>query len=144
MARERLSHPLMFCVYICGPSGFMDYVINGALKIGVSREQLHTEYFAGVQSVEGPGDTSFVVKVASTGACIVVQANETIVGALNRHGIEIPVSCEQGICGTCLTRVIDGKVAHRDAILSDSEKAKNDVMTPCCSRAQGDSITLDI
>ena len=59
-------------------------------------------------------------------------------------GVEIPVSCEQGICGTCLTRVLEGEPDHRDLFLTEDEQAANDQFTPCCSRAKSARLVLDI
>ena len=89
-------------------------------------------------------DTAFRVKIASSGAVIDVPADKTIVEALDEAGIEVLVSCEQGICGTCLTGVNAGEPDHRDSYLSDAEHAANDVMTLCCSRAKGAELELDL
>jgi vanillate O-demethylase ferredoxin subunit len=56
--------------------------------------------------------------------------------------VEILVSCEQGVCGTCITRVLEGECDHRDMYFTDEEKAKNDQFTPCCSQANPDSHRL--
>jgi vanillate O-demethylase ferredoxin subunit len=60
------------------------------------------------------------------------------------HGIEVPVSCEQGICGTCLTGVLEGEPDHRNLVLSDEERKANDEITLCCSRAKSDLLVLDL
>jgi vanillate O-demethylase ferredoxin subunit len=54
------------------------------------------------------------------------------------------VSCQQGICGTCLTRVLEGKVEHKDLYLSPEEREANDQILPCCSRAMGGRLVLDL
>nr|WP_231113375.1 2Fe-2S iron-sulfur cluster binding domain-containing protein [Pandoraea pnomenusa] len=56
--------------------------------------------------------------------------------ALAAHGIELPASCEQGVCGTCLTRVLGGEPDHRDMYLTPEEQAQNDQFLPCCSRSK--------
>ena len=66
------------------------------------------------------------------------------VQALRRDGIEIAASCEQGVCGTCLTPVLEGRVEHRDAFLTAQEQALHDQFLPCCSRALGEVLTLDL
>ena len=73
-----------------------------------------------------------------------VPANETVVQALQPHGIEILTSCEQGVCGTCITRVLEGECDHRDLYFTDEEKAANDQFTPCCSRAKSPLLVLDL
>jgi vanillate O-demethylase ferredoxin subunit len=64
--------------------------------------------------------------------------------ALAEAGVEVPTSCEQGVCGTCLTRVIEGVPDHRDVYLTPEEQAANDQFTPCCSRAMSARLVLDL
>ena len=59
-------------------------------------------------------------------------------------GVEIMVSCEQGVCGTCITRVLGGVPDHRDLYFTDEEKAANDQFTPCCSRSKTPLLVLDL
>jgi ferredoxin len=67
-----------------------------------------------------------------------------VLSALREADIEISTSCEQGVCGTCECRVLEGEVDHRDSILSASERAANEVMMTCVSRAKGARLVLDI
>jgi vanillate O-demethylase ferredoxin subunit len=48
------------------------------------------------------------------------------------------------VCGTCLTRVLDGTPDHRDSYLLDGEKAANDQILLCCSRAKSAVLVLDL
>ena len=73
-----------------------------------------------------------------------VPSGKTVLAVLQEQGIEIPVSCEQGICGTCVTRVLRGTPEHRDHYLTDEERAANDQFTPCCSRAVSAELLLDL
>jgi vanillate monooxygenase ferredoxin subunit len=130
-------------VYVCGPTGFIDFVIKTAEGMGWNKEQLHVEYF-GAAAQDTQGDRAFQVKIASSGATYDIPADQTIVHALQEHGIEILVSCEQGVCGTCITRVLQGECDHRDLYFTDEEKAKNDQFTPCCSRAKSPLLVLDL
>ena len=130
-------------IYVCGPRGFMDRVIETAGSLGWDDAAIHREYFAGAMP-DKFSDRVFRVKIASTGQIIPVPANVTVVSALEQHGIAIPVSCEQGVCGTCLTRILDGVPDHRDLFLTDAEHAVNDRFTPCCSRAKSDMLVLDL
>ena len=71
-------------------------------------------------------------------------ADVSVVEALRKEGIDILTSCEQGVCGTCLTRVLEGEVDHRDMYLTDEEKAANEQFMPCCSRARSKLLVLDL
>jgi vanillate O-demethylase ferredoxin subunit len=130
--------------YVCGPSGFMAYVLDTAAQAGWPSNLLHSEYFkAPDQGAAGSG-TSFQVRIASSGAVIDVGEAESVAKALARNGVAIDVSCEAGVCGTCLTGVIEGIPDHQDYYLDAGEKARNDQMMVCCSRALTPVLTLDL
>ncbi len=56
----------------------------------------------------------------------------------------MPASCEQGVCGTCETRVLEGVPDHKDLLLTPAEKASNATMMICCSGALTDRLVLDL
>jgi vanillate O-demethylase ferredoxin subunit len=87
---------------------------------------------------------SFEIEIASSGRIIEVARDQSVVDALAAAGIDVPVSCEQGICGTCVTMVIAGEPDHRDMFLSAEDRAANDLFTPCCSRANSRRLVLDL
>jgi vanillate O-demethylase ferredoxin subunit len=130
-------------LYVCGPGGFMAHVLDTARAKGWPEDCLHREYFAAAP-VNNSLDGSFAVKLASSGQVFSVPPDKTVVQVLESHGVEIAVSCEQGICGTCLTRVLEGVPDHRDLFLSEQEQALNDQFTPCCSRSKTPLLVLDI
>ena len=113
----------------------MDAVLGAARGKGWPEQQLHCEFFTG-EAVR-PGDAnSFEVQLASSGRVVRVPADQTVVQALAACGIEIQTSCEQGVCGTCLTRVLEGEPDHKDLYLTPEEHAANDQFLPCCSRSR--------
>lgn len=130
-------------LYVCGPKGFMDAVLNTAREAGWADEQLHYEFFA-ADARETAGDERFEVEIASSGQLVVVAKDESVVAALAKAGIRIETSCEQGVCGTCLTRVLSGEPEHFDAYLTPDERAANDRFLPCCSRSKSARLVLDL
>jgi vanillate O-demethylase ferredoxin subunit len=131
-------------IYVCGPGGFMDWVLGEARLAGWPEEQLHREYFAAPARVQDTQDEAFEIQIGDGGVIYKVPADSTVIDVLNEYGIEVPVSCEQGVCGTCLTRVIQGQPDHRDSFLTDQERAANDCFTPCCSRSRSARLVLDL
>jgi vanillate O-demethylase ferredoxin subunit len=130
-------------LYVCGPRGFIDWVCGASNAAGWAPEQIHFEHFSGHE----PGrveDSAFEVRLASSGQIILVPPGRTVAAALHAHGIDLPVSCEQGVCGTCLTRVIAGEPDHRDSYLTDEERCRNDQFLPCCSRSRSAYLVLDL
>ena len=130
-------------LYVCGPQGFIDRVLDSARTLGWPAAQLHVEYF-GAAAADSGGDRPFDVKLASSGKVLTVPAGQTVIQVLAGQGVQIPYSCEQGVCGTCLTRVLEGVPEHRDLYLSEEEQAANDQFTPCCSRSRTALLVLDL
>ncbi|MBG9387365.1 PDR/VanB family oxidoreductase [Caenimonas aquaedulcis] len=129
--------------YICGPAGFINHVLQVAQGMGWPASQLHLEYFTAAPQ-DHAADGAFQVKIASTGKTYDVAKDQTVVQALQARGVDILTSCEQGVCGTCITRVLEGEPDHRDLYFTDEEKAANDQFTPCCSRARSRLLVLDL
>lgn len=129
-------------LYVCGPAGFMDWVIAEAGRLGLAPGQIHKEYFQ-VEAAAG-GGRAFDVTLARSGRTLRVAEGQSIVEALAGVGVKIKVSCEQGVCGTCLCTVLAGTPEHRDVFLTDEEKADNDQILLCCSRALSDTLVLDL
>ncbi len=131
-------------LYICGPTGFMNWVIDTAKRQGWSEPTIHREYFA-AEEIDTSGDESFQIQIASTGQVFTVEKDQCATDVLAANGFPIDVSCSEGICGTCLTKVLSGDIEHRDMFLMDSEREANDQFTPCVSRGKpGTTIVVDL
>jgi vanillate O-demethylase ferredoxin subunit len=147
-AAERPSIPALLAqaapgthVYACGPTGFLEHVMKSCEQAAWPLGQLHYETFGAAPM---PPGAAFDVQIRSSGLTVRVLESETVVEALAAHGVTIPVSCEQGICGTCLTGICAGRADHRDQYLTDEEHARGDRFTPCCSRALTPLLVLDL
>ncbi|MCJ0762728.1 2Fe-2S iron-sulfur cluster-binding protein [Variovorax terrae] len=93
---------------------------------------------------QATADKAFQVVLARSGRTVAVGEGESILDVLLLEGLDVPSSCQQGICGTCETRVLAGTPDHRDLLLSDSEKASGKTLLICCSRSHTDTLTLDL
>jgi vanillate O-demethylase ferredoxin subunit len=132
-------------VYLCGPQGFIDAALAAARAAGWPEAQLHLERFGPAAPSAGAGAAgAFSLRLARSGRVVPVAADQTAVQALTAAGVEVMTSCEQGVCGTCLTRVIEGVPDHRDQYLTDEERAANDQFLPCCSRACTAELVIDL
>ena len=130
-------------IYFCGPAGFIDHVKAVAAQQQWPADQLHLEYFGAVV-VESTGDQPFDVELKFSGAVYTIPVGVTVMKVLQDAGVFVPASCEQGVCGTCLTRVLEGVPDHRDQYLTEEEQAANDQFTPCCSRSKTPRLLLDL
>ncbi|CAG0952464.1 vanillate monooxygenase ferredoxin subunit [Burkholderiales bacterium] len=130
-------------LYLCGPRPFMDLVEATAAPTWAP-DAVHLEYFAAdPASLSGPRP-AFVVKLARHGGEFEVPEGRSIIEVLAENGVTVETSCEQGVCGTCVTGVLEGEPDHRDIFFTDAEKRANDRMTVCVSRAKGARLVLDL
>ncbi|CAN7286617.1 PDR/VanB family oxidoreductase [Paraburkholderia sp. SIMBA_054] len=131
-------------LYLCGPKAFMDTVRAVAARCGWPEDAVHLEYFAGADPTDQGTQTSFDVKLARSGKVLTVPADKTIVDMLRVEGVEVETSCEQGVCGTCVTRVLDGVPEHHDCFLTAQEQRQGDCMAVCISRSKSKLLVLDL
>ncbi|WP_218008591.1 PDR/VanB family oxidoreductase [Hydrogenophaga flava] len=130
-------------LYVCGPKGFIDHVLAAARTNHWREEQLHREYFGAVTS-SAPDGAAFEVELARTGRRLQVPGDRSVLEVLLSHGLDLPYSCESGVCGTCLTPVLGGQPDHRDSFFTDEERAAGTQFLPCCSRSKTPVLVLDL
>lgn len=131
-------------VYVCGPAGFIEAVRSTAKQLGWSGDRVHFELFAAAPQVSALPAGTFEVRLARRDITLPVPADKSVLDVLNAAGLGIDSSCEQGICGVCVTRVLAGEPDHRDMFFTDEEHARNDCFTPCCSRSKSPLLVLDL
>ncbi|WP_157014713.1 PDR/VanB family oxidoreductase [Mesorhizobium xinjiangense] len=131
-------------IYLCGPNPFMDVVRGSAEEAGWPAGSIVLEHFSAEPPKLEPGKGEFVVRLAKRGIELLVPSDKPIIEVLREAGVEIKTSCEQGVCGTCLTQVIEGEPEHNDLYLTDEEHESGRLMTPCVSRAKSKFLVLDL
>jgi ferredoxin-NADP reductase len=129
-------------VYCCGPERLMEAVKSATL--GWPKGMVNYEWFKPQSSQTGAVASSIKVICERSNKIVEVAPDQTVLAALIAAGIDVPKSCEQGICGTCELGVLKGEVDHRDSILSLSERQANSTIMACVSRAKGSTLVLDI
>ena len=131
-------------VYCCGPEPLLAAVEQRCATW--PKGSLHVERFAPKQHQEADAaaESSFEVVLQRSGLTVTVPPGKAILEAVESHGVEVPNSCREGICGTCETAVLEGIPDHRDSLLSDDEKAANDTMMVCVGRALCPRLVLDL
>ncbi|HLU28253.1 ferredoxin-NADP reductase [Actinomadura hallensis] len=134
--------PADTAVYCCGPEPLLRAMEQAVAERPPLR--LRLERFTPVEPDPDAVDTAFEVELHRSGRVIQVAADATLLDALTEAGVDIDFSCREGTCGTCETDVLDGVPDHRDSLLTDEEKAANDVMFPCVSRCLSRRLVLDL
>jgi ferredoxin-NADP reductase len=152
LGQPRTQHPALLAaalpaltpashVYTCGPQGFMDHVTT-VFAPAVGADHIHIEHFEAKQ-IDTGDDTPFTVEL-DTGEAFNIPADRSILSVLTEHGVEVFKSCEEGICGSCVSGVLQGIPDHRDNCLSSTDKAAGDQMALCVSRALSDKLVIEL
>ncbi|HET9643692.1 MAG TPA: CDP-6-deoxy-delta-3,4-glucoseen reductase [Burkholderiaceae bacterium] len=85
---------------------------------------------------------SFTVTVQPSGRTFEVQRDEPILAAAIRGGIGLPYGCKDGACGSCKSKLLEGRVihgAHQQKALSLQEEESGLILT-CCAAPQTDCV----
>ena len=126
-------------VYCCGPEG----MVAAAGEALTDPASLRIERFRAPARADTDRH-AFSVLLAHSNERVDVSGGQTLLEALRGAGISLPSSCTEGICGTCEVGVLAGEIEHRDYLLTAEERARNNVMMACVSRARTPSLTLDL
>lgn len=128
-------------LYVCGPKGLIDACRTKAEAAGIDNARIHFELFDAPEAQDG--DAPFEVEINS-GEVFTVGADQSIVEALEKGGVDVMYDCQRGDCGICQCDVISGTPDHRDVVLSEDERAAGKVMQICVSRSKSPRLVLDI
>lgn len=134
-------------IYGCGPAGMLK-ALRAAAEHNNCVSALHVESFSApddaIPLAVSAQDAAFEVELRKSGVVLQVPADRSLASVLEDAGIDVPFSCQEGYCGSCETRVLEGVPDHRDTILTDDEKAAGDIMMVCCGRAHSSRLVLEL
>ncbi len=141
-------------VYICGPSPFMNAVEKALSKVCVNPQQIHIEKFISLESpTEHLIKESEIIPELNSGANINVSIygdnhtfpcspTETILQAASNAGIELPFSCEVGMCASCMCEITEGDVELlTNEVLSEND-LNNQIILTCQAIPKAKNIKL--
>jgi vanillate O-demethylase ferredoxin subunit len=128
-------------LYYCGPNGMLNAAEAASEHWPPGTR--HCERFSAAPAAPAAApDLPFEIELARSGGCYVVAPGKSIVQVLKANGITVETSCEEGFCGTCMTRYLAGQPLHRDTVLDDEDR--EEFLMICCSRAKSGRIVLDL
>ncbi len=132
--------------YLCGPEDMIKKVTEILLKQNIRKEQILFELFN--TEVEGEvtsnleGDTELTITVDDEEIVLSMPKNKTVLQAALDNGLDVPYSCQGGICSSCVARITEGTAEmEKNSILVDSEIQEGLVLT---CQAHPTSATLKV
>lgn len=135
------NQPLGTHLYVCGPGGMIEGVLNTARKAGWPTQNLHSERF-----LAPPPGIPFLARLKRSNKTVEVSEHQSLLEAVEAAGVEAPFLCRGGACGQCETKVLshDGTLVHNDHYLTEDERAGDDKLMICVSRFKGRELVLDL
>ena len=134
MERALQTQPIGTHFYVCGPGGLIDASLEAAHRLGWPDERCHVERFAGLELDHG---APFTVRLKRSNRSLEVPSGTSLLDALATAGIAWPSMCRRGVCGECRMEHAEGRILHRDLVLTPAERAETTCLMPCVSRAEG-------
>ena len=129
-------------LYCCGPNPMLKAFEAAAASR--PRHQVHVEYFTPKDDAAAGTLGGFWVELARSGEEYFIPEGKKILEVLYEAGVDVDYSCELGICGECVTRVISGIPEHHDSVLSEEEQASNEKVMICCAGCKSERLVLDM
>ncbi len=138
-------------LYCCGPDPFMKHVRTLWLDAGGRPDAYFEERFAVETSTDGglpklaisPGGAEPSLHLQASQLTVASLGDMTVLEAVRSVGIEIPSSCELGICGTCKIRKLSGRVIQQPQGGIEDEEIEQGWILACCSRVL-DEVVIDV
>lgn len=129
--------------YACGPAVMLDAFERSCAALGYAHT--HIERFAAIEvKAATNARQTYHVELRRSGQVLEITPERDLHQALLAIKADVSFSCEEGICGSCETRVLEGEPDHRDSVLTATERSSNKVMMVCVSGCKSDRLVLDL
>lgn len=135
--------------YLCGPEEMINTVSETLLNAGIVKENIHFELFTSTVS-EVPemisadfNEMSLTIIVDDETHHITAKSEKFILDACLEKDLDVPYSCQGGVCSSCIARVKKGNVKMvKNAILTDGEIEEGLILT-CQAIAEDPELIID-
>ena len=138
--------------FMCGPGPMMDIVEASLANLGIAKNLVHKESFTTDTTKKEAAASANQALTAREVTVIydgeefkyMVEPNETILEKGLEEDIDLPFSCQSGLCTACRGKCISGKVKmDEDEGLSEAELDEGYVL-PCVSHPLTDDVVIEI
>lgn len=116
--------------FLCGPEEMIQIVTAALKENNVSDSDIKFELFSTSSSgskadVGASGHTSISILVDDEETTFEMSQQQTVLEAALKQGLDVPYSCQGGICSSCICRITEGSAEmKKNQILSDAEVAE--------------------
>lgn len=141
-------------VFICGPQPMMDVVTDGLKLANVKDEQVRLESFeAGktspseiIAEESGANENSSEVSVLLEGEnySITVPKDRPVLEVGLEDGLDMPYSCQSGLCTACRGKCVEGEVSIDGAEGLTQEELDEGYVLLCVGKPLTDQVKVEI
>ena len=135
--------------FICGPEAMMDNIKAGLEYAGIDETDITLEYFnvsSSITDLVFQDRASYKVAIhhADKITDLEVPAGDSVLKAIVDAKFELPYSCENGVCGSCIAKIKGGDfmMAETDGI-TEAEQAAGYCLT-CITYPTGDHLKIEL
>jgi ring-1,2-phenylacetyl-CoA epoxidase subunit PaaE len=134
--------------YLCGPEEMINLVSNTLKENNISDSDIKFELFSTASNDKeatsgADGHTEISILVDSEETTFEMSQKQTLLEAALKQGLDVPYSCQGGICSSCICRITEGAAEmKKNQILNDAEVAEG-LTLACQAYPTTTTITID-
>ena len=135
--------------YMCGPPPFMNSIRDGLVAWSVPANRIMFEAFGPASIKKSQAEQKSSLRIASEAIVKFSESGkqaawsdqyDSILEMAESNGVPLDSGCRAGSCGTCATRLINGKVSYADGVEPECEPGE---FLPCVAKPNG-NLELDV
>ncbi|MEM8886744.1 MAG: ferredoxin--NADP reductase [Bacteroidota bacterium] len=135
--------------YICGPSSMNVDVKASLMELGIPADLIHIEQFsanptAAINKIESIDQAKLELHYQNNSFHLELKKDETLLHALKANGIDVPYSCESGICGSCVSKVVEGSAEMKSCMALDEKDIQAGYVLNCQAVATSEKLRIEI
>lgn len=144
-------------VFVCGPGTMIDTVKDTLIELGIDKNNIHSERFAVSKKTEPapvavaaqPTDVAegfvsvTVILDGHTKKFDMPMEGVSVLEAAREHGLELPASCEAGVCSTCRTHLREGKVEMEENYALEPWEVDEGFVLACQAHPLSSKLVID-
>jgi DMSO/TMAO reductase YedYZ heme-binding membrane subunit/ferredoxin len=129
--------------FLCGPTAFMKEIYEDLVQWGVEIERIHFECFGPATVIGGNKNSPTTekaipqIRFSPDSDPIAWDGRSTLLDLALNNGLKPKYGCRSGVCGTCVCKLLRGKISYLQIPAASSPK---DTVLLCCARPESDVV----
>ncbi|MDP3313188.1 2Fe-2S iron-sulfur cluster-binding protein [Lutibacter sp.] len=143
------KHKIFDKAFLCGPADLINIAKKTLVSSGMEASSIYFELFStpvleikeNIEVFDEESEITIILDGEKT--TIFSEIKSTVLAAALKEGIDVPYSCQGGICSSCLAKITEGEVRMIKNIILSEEEVKNGLILTCQAHPTTQKITID-